>query len=201
MNNRIWTPGSKTGLSRREALALGLAGATWAAQPRIAAAQGTPAPPSKPTGQVIVGLSQEPTVFNPLMPHIEVDQGVHWNVFSPLWNVDARGNFIPQLATEVPTIGNGGISEDGLEWRVKLRSGRHLARRHAVHRRRCEVHAGADQQPAFPRLQPQRPRAGHRHQGGQPDRDHLADEEKLRAVRVDPVLDLHRAAAHPGEGG
>jgi peptide/nickel transport system substrate-binding protein len=123
MNNRIWTPGSKTGLSRREALALGLAGATWAAQPRIAAAQGTPAPPSKPTGQVIVGLSQEPTVFNPLMPHIEVDQGVHWNIFSPLWNVDAGGNFIPQLATEVPTIGNGGISEDGLEWRVKLRPG------------------------------------------------------------------------------
>ena len=122
MNNRIWTPGSKTGLSRREALALGLAGATWAAQPRIAAAQGTPKPPpSKPTGQVIVGLSQEPTVFNPLMPHIEVDQGVHWNVFSPLWNVDGGGNFIPQLATEVPTIGNGGISEDGLDWRIKLR--------------------------------------------------------------------------------
>ena len=91
--------------------------------PRIAAAQGTPAPPSKPTGQVIVGLSQEPTVFNPLMPHIEVDQGVHWNIFSPLWNVDADGNFIPQLATEVPTIGNGGISEDGLEWRIKLRPG------------------------------------------------------------------------------
>jgi peptide/nickel transport system substrate-binding protein len=122
MNNRIWSPGSKTGLSRREALALGLAGATWAARPRIAAAQGTPKPPpSKPTGQVIVGLSQEPTVFNPLMPHIEVDQGVHWNIFSPLWNVDAGGNFIPQLATEVPTIGNGGISEDGLDWRIKLR--------------------------------------------------------------------------------
>jgi peptide/nickel transport system substrate-binding protein len=121
MGKRIWTPVSSGLLSRREALALGIAGTMWAAWPGRTAAQSKP--PAKPTGQVIVGLSQEPTVFNPLMPHIEVDQGVHWNVFSPLWNVDAKGNLIPQLATEVPTIGNGGISEDGLEWRVKLRSG------------------------------------------------------------------------------
>jgi peptide/nickel transport system substrate-binding protein len=110
-------------LSRREALALGIGGAAFAVVPRRAMAQSASKPPSKPTGQVVVGLSQEPTVFNPLMPHIEVDQGVHWNVFSPLWNVNAQGQFVPQLATEVPTIGNGGISEDGLEWRVKLRSG------------------------------------------------------------------------------
>ena len=62
-------------------------------------------------------------MFNPLMPHIEVDQGVHWNIFNPLWNVDAQGNFNPQLAAEVPTLENGGISEDGLNWRIKLRSG------------------------------------------------------------------------------
>jgi peptide/nickel transport system substrate-binding protein len=113
---------SENRLTRRDALALGLgAGAAWAAWPGSAVAQGVPAPPSKPTGQVIVGISQEPTVFNPLMPHIEVDQGVHWNVFSPLWGVDAGGKFTPQLAAEVPTVANGGISKDGLSWRVKLR--------------------------------------------------------------------------------
>ncbi len=113
---------SENGLTRRDALALGLAaGTALAARPRSAAAQPLPAPPTKPTGQVIVGLSQEPTVFNPLMPHIEVDQGVHWNLFNPLWGVDAKGNFTPQLAIEVPTIENGGISKDGLTWRVKLR--------------------------------------------------------------------------------
>ncbi len=32
----------------------------------------------------------------------------------------AGGAFVPQVATEVPTIGYGGISEDGVEWRVKL---------------------------------------------------------------------------------
>ncbi|HTI82953.1 MAG TPA: ABC transporter substrate-binding protein, partial [Acetobacteraceae bacterium] len=124
MRKGLWMPRGPGLLSRREALALGMAGAAFAAVPRRATAQSAAKPPpSKPTGQVVVGLSQEPTVFNPLMPHIEVDQGVHWNVFSPLWSVNAQGQFVPQLATDVPTIGNGGISEDGLEWRVKLRSG------------------------------------------------------------------------------
>jgi len=79
--------------------------------------------PSKPTGQVIVGLSQEPVVFNPLMPGIEVDQGVWWNLFNPLWGVDPAGNFTPQLAAEVPTLENGGISADGLTFKIKLREG------------------------------------------------------------------------------
>ena len=89
MSSRIWLPASRR-LTRRGALGLGLAaGATLGS--RVAWAQNQPKPPAKPTGQVVVGLSQEPTVFNPLMPHIEVDQGVHWNLFSPLWGVDASG--------------------------------------------------------------------------------------------------------------
>lgn len=60
-------------------------------------------------------------MFNPLMPHIEVDQGVHWNLFSPLWLANQNGDLVPQLAAEIPTIANGGISKDGLTWRVKLR--------------------------------------------------------------------------------
>jgi len=80
-----------------------------------------PRPPEKPRGQVVVGLSQEPTVFHPLMPGIEVDQGVWWNLFSTLWIIDPDGKFIPDLAAEIPTQQNGGISEDGLLWKVKLR--------------------------------------------------------------------------------
>ncbi len=84
-------------------------------------AQGASKPPAAPKGQVIVGLSQEPTRFNPLMPAIEVDQGVWWNLFSPLWGVLPDGSFNPMLAKEVPSLENGGISADGLTWRVKLR--------------------------------------------------------------------------------
>ncbi|MHC2576116.1 ABC-type transport system substrate-binding protein [Bradyrhizobium diazoefficiens] len=79
-------------------------------------------PPDKPRGQVIAALSQEPTVFHPLMPGIEVDQGVWWQVFSLLWYIDPEGNFVPDLAREVPTIENGGLSADGLTWKIKLRS-------------------------------------------------------------------------------
>jgi len=98
------------------ATALALAGPAQAQRPQ-------PRPPEKPKGQVIVGLSQEPTVFHPLMPGIEVDQGVWWNLFSTLWYIDPDGNFVPDLAAEMPTQENGGISEDGLTWTIKLRQG------------------------------------------------------------------------------
>lgn len=116
---------SKTsaGFSRRNALrVLGAGGAAGLFAPHLL---GKPAyaqtPPATPTGRVIVGLSQEPTVFNPLMPHIEVDDGVNFSLFDALFRIDPEGNIVPNLATEVPSQENGGISEDGLEWRVKLR--------------------------------------------------------------------------------
>ena len=94
--------------TRRRLLALGLAGAAavWMG-PKLGWVPGAEAaaPPAKPTGQAIVGLSQEPTVFNPLMLHIEVDEGVYFNLFSALWRVDPEGNFIPDLAAEIPTPG------------------------------------------------------------------------------------------------
>jgi peptide/nickel transport system substrate-binding protein len=74
-----------------------------------------------PKGRVVVGLSQEPTVFNPLMPHIEVDDAVHFSLFDALFRIDPKGVLQPNLAAEVPTQKNGGISEDGLQWRIRLR--------------------------------------------------------------------------------
>ncbi|MCA2411280.1 peptide ABC transporter substrate-binding protein [Rhizobium leguminosarum] len=79
------------------------------------------APPSKPTGQLIVGFSQEPTVFNPHKLHLEVDEGIQFALFDTLFVVNAEGIFEPSLAVEVPTVANGGVSEDGLNWRIKLR--------------------------------------------------------------------------------
>ena len=110
-------------VSRRTALkAFGLAGAAGVFAPHLlgkhAFAQGTSAGLS---GRVIVGLSQEPTVFNPLMPKIEVDDGIHFSVFDALFRVMPDGSFAPNLATEVPSQENGGLSADGLEWRIKLR--------------------------------------------------------------------------------
>mgnify|MGYP002620427979 FL=1 len=110
-------------LSRRSALKMmGLTGAAGMLAPNLL---GKPAfaqtPPDAPSGRVIVGLSQEPTVLNPLMAKIEVDDGVHFALFDALFRVTPEGEIVPNLATEVPTQENGGISEDGLEWRIKLR--------------------------------------------------------------------------------
>lgn len=55
------------------------------------------------------------------MPHIEVDEGIHFSIFDPLFYVDEKGAFVAALAAEVPTVENGGISADGLAWKVKLR--------------------------------------------------------------------------------
>lgn len=111
---------ARGGLSRRRLLGV-TAGAGASSLLLPVSGWAASKPPTRPTGHMTIGFSQEPTVFNPLMPHIEVDQGVHWNLFSPLWLADEKGELVPQLAAEVPTIANGGISEDGLSWRVKLR--------------------------------------------------------------------------------
>lgn len=109
--------------TRRDALRLmGMGGVATLVAPNLL---GAPAfgqtPPAAPTGRVVVGLSQEPTVFNPLMPHIEVDDGVNFSIFDALFRIDPYGVIQPNLAFEVPSQENGGISEDGLNWRIRLR--------------------------------------------------------------------------------
>jgi peptide/nickel transport system substrate-binding protein len=107
-------------LSRRWLMRTALAAGAMPFLPRPEAhAQSTP--PAKRSGTIIAGISQEPTVFNPLLLHIEVDEGVYMNLFSPLWSVDPKGNFLPELVAEVPSNENGGVSADGLHWRLKLR--------------------------------------------------------------------------------
>lgn len=111
-----------TTMNRRKALAmLGLTGAAGALLPNLLVGPAFAARPDAATGQIVVGISQEPTVFNPLMPRIEVDDGVHLSLFDALVRISPEGEFISALAAEVPTIENGGLSEDGLTWHFKLR--------------------------------------------------------------------------------
>jgi peptide/nickel transport system substrate-binding protein len=111
-------------ISKRDFLKLSATAGTLMAAPVWAqTTSATTTPPSAPRGQVIAGISQEPTVFNPLMPGSEVDQGVWWQLFSTLWFIDAQGNTVADLAREVPSVANGGLSADGLVWKVKLKTG------------------------------------------------------------------------------
>lgn len=106
--------------TRRQALMmLGAAGLATVATPGLFGSKALAQEARK--GQVVVGFSQEPTVFNPHLLHVEVDEGVHFAVFDALFDVDAEGKFYPLLAKEVPTVENGGVSADGLNWKVTLR--------------------------------------------------------------------------------
>lgn len=72
--------------------------------------------------RIILAMTQEPVQFNPLL---YVNAGTE-NVpeaclFDALWDVNERGEFIPNLATQVPSRQNGGISADGLTWTVTLK--------------------------------------------------------------------------------
>jgi peptide/nickel transport system substrate-binding protein len=92
---------------------------------RRAQGQARPAPggagqPQK-GGQIIVGISQEPQNFNPIMPTIESQRGVHMCIFDSLWRIDPQGTFLPNLATDIPTRANGGLSSDDTLITVKLR--------------------------------------------------------------------------------
>ncbi len=74
-------------------------------------------------GTLIIGFTQEAVNFNPLLyVNTGVETSVEFAVFDSLWKIDDKGKFIPNLATEIPSVANGGISADGLTWTIKLRS-------------------------------------------------------------------------------
>src|SRR5262249_56506594 len=87
-------------LSRRSALGLlGGAGAALALGPLLDRGVVLAADNIKKGGQVVVALSQEPTVFTPIRPHIEVDHGVHFGIFDSLWR---RGQHAHVNTTPAP---------------------------------------------------------------------------------------------------
>jgi len=111
-------------VSRRQLLTGAAALATAGLRARRAWAQApTAAAAPQKGGQIIVGITQEPQNFNPVMPTIETQRGVHMAIFDDLWRIDGKGNFVPNLALTIPTQGNGGISRDGTVFTVKLRPG------------------------------------------------------------------------------
>jgi len=74
-----------TRLSRRELLGmLAGAGAAAALPPRVGPGVARAAEAPKRGGQVVGGLSPEPTGYNPLPPHLQVDRGGHFGLFDKL---------------------------------------------------------------------------------------------------------------------
>jgi peptide/nickel transport system substrate-binding protein len=86
-----------------------------AAQPTAAAAQ------PKKGGSIVVGLHQEPDRLWGPITGLTVAQEVAGLLNEALIGIDDKLAYIPMLASEVPTMQNGGISADGLTFTFKLR--------------------------------------------------------------------------------
>jgi peptide/nickel transport system substrate-binding protein len=71
-------------------------------------------------------LAADPANLNPLFLHQDaasVEQQVARLAFLPFLDLDARGRFIPELVTRVPTVDNGDVSADGRTIVYHLRAG------------------------------------------------------------------------------
>lgn len=107
----------QSNLTRRSLMKI--AAASGLALPILAGTASFAAQNSK---RLILGTTQEPVQFNPLLyTNAGAENIPEACMFDALWDVNEKGEFIPNLATEVPSIQNGGISHDGLTWRISLR--------------------------------------------------------------------------------
>ncbi len=79
--------------------------------------------PAQPEGTVVVGVWQEPN-------------GLIWNIFYEAHTndildsmyyapvaLDENDELVPELLAEIPTVENGGVSEDGLTYTLKFKDG------------------------------------------------------------------------------
>jgi peptide/nickel transport system substrate-binding protein len=106
--------------TRRPSLVVLLAAVTVVA---VAAGSGALAQAPKPGGQVVHGSVQEPDRMWTPVTGLTVANEVAQLVNASLVEINERLEYTPALATEVPTLENGGISKDGLRYTFKLRKG------------------------------------------------------------------------------
>jgi peptide/nickel transport system substrate-binding protein len=74
-------------------------------------------------GVVRLGEDEEPDSLNLMYAHTAASDAIAGLIFSFILRYDADGNYVPDLATQVPTLRNGGISRDGKRITVHLRKG------------------------------------------------------------------------------
>jgi peptide/nickel transport system substrate-binding protein len=74
-------------------------------------------------GRLRLGYPDEPDTLNAMFSHAAAADEAASLLFAPVFRYDEHGEFFPELATEVPTYENGGISRDGKTIVLHLREG------------------------------------------------------------------------------
>ena len=75
------------------------------------------------TGVLRIGLPIAPQNLNGILAQNTNEVFVDGLIYSQLVTLDDKGNEVPDLASVVPTLANGGISKDGLTITYHLRTG------------------------------------------------------------------------------
>lgn len=73
------------------------------------------------SGIAVITFVQQPTTLNPIYSNQWFSAITTQLWLKSLWSFDPDNNPVPEIAAEVPTQENGGMSEDGLVLTVKLR--------------------------------------------------------------------------------
>ena len=79
------------------------------------------AEPAAPSGTVTITFVQEPDNLNPMYTDMSFSGYLRPFYLKPSWDFDENGQPVPVLAKEIPSLENGGLSEDGLTVTIKLR--------------------------------------------------------------------------------
>lgn len=80
----------------------------------LVACQAVPAtsPPSASEKNITIVIAEDPPSFNPMVADTGYDALVMELVMLGLTDIDPQGNVFPELATELPTVENGGVAID-----------------------------------------------------------------------------------------
>jgi peptide/nickel transport system substrate-binding protein len=76
-------------------------------------------------GHLRLGETDEPDSLNPLFSHAAAADVIETLLFAYVFRYDAHGNLIPEVAREIPTYANGGISRDNRTIVLHVRPGLH----------------------------------------------------------------------------
>ncbi len=72
-------------------------------------------------GHLRYGTTEEPDNLNKLLANTDASDQIANLIFAPLFRFDQAGALYPELATEVPSLANGGIGRDGKTITLHLR--------------------------------------------------------------------------------
>src|SRR5664279_1553796 len=74
-------------------------------------------------GHLRLGATDEPDALNPFFSHNAAADVIETLLFAYVFRYDAHGNLMPEVAREVPTYANGGISRDNKTITLHIRPG------------------------------------------------------------------------------